>query len=96
MDTIRKIRKAKGLSLQQVADSAGTTKAQIQKLETGQRRLTTDWISRLAEALNCDPLDLMADMGSGDILTVRGLVQAGHFREAAEWIAANGIMSKSQ
>ncbi|MCZ4279782.1 LexA family transcriptional regulator [Kiloniella laminariae] len=56
---IKELRLAKGLTLQQVADKAGTTKAQVMKLEKGDRRLTDLWMVRLSIALACDPKELM-------------------------------------
>jgi phage repressor protein C with HTH and peptisase S24 domain len=61
MNHIRELRTAKGWSLQQLADASGTSKSQIDKLEKGERRLTVDWMVRLAKPLACDPRDLMAD-----------------------------------
>ncbi len=58
--TIRRIRRTRGLTLAQTAQGAGTTAAQIMKLENGDRRLTLDWLERLAKALNCHVLDLIA------------------------------------
>lgn len=56
---IRFWRQQKGWTLQQLADAAGTTRAQIDKLERGSRRLTVDWMVRLATPLGCDPRSLM-------------------------------------
>jgi hypothetical protein len=42
-----------------LADRVGTSKGQIDKLEKGQRRLTIDWLNRLAQALECHPVDLL-------------------------------------
>lgn len=63
MNPIRTHRAARGWSLQQLADAAGTSKSQIDKLEKGERRLTVDWMVRLARALGCDPRDLMPELG---------------------------------
>lgn len=57
---IRFWRQQRGWSLQQLAAAAGTTRAQIDKLERGSRRLTVDWLVRLAAPLGCDPRSLMA------------------------------------
>lgn len=57
---IREHRQARGWTLQQLADASGTTKSQIDKLEKGERRLTVDWLLRLAKPLGCDPRDLLA------------------------------------
>ncbi|WP_419905068.1 XRE family transcriptional regulator [Kiloniella sp.] len=56
---IKEIRTEKGMTLQQVADKAGTTKAQVMKLEKGDRRLTDVWMVRLSLAMSCDPKELM-------------------------------------
>ncbi|MGE3624419.1 MAG: XRE family transcriptional regulator [Bdellovibrionales bacterium] len=56
---IRELRKARGWTLQQLADATGTTKSQIDKLEKGYRRLTVDWMVRIARPLGRDPRDLM-------------------------------------
>lgn len=60
---IRFWRQQRGWTLQQLADAAGTTRAQIDKLERGTRRLTVDWMVRLAAPLGCDPRSLMAMAG---------------------------------
>jgi len=56
---IREKRQTLGWSLQQLADASGTSKSQIDKLEKGLRRLTVDWMVRLAKPLGCDPRDLI-------------------------------------
>ncbi len=56
---IREWRKLRGLSMDQLAEAARTTKGQIHKLETSKRRLTVDWVVRLAKPLGCDPRELM-------------------------------------
>ena len=56
---IREFRKAKEWSLQALAERAGTTRQQIDKLEKGERRLTQEWMERLAAALGCKPADLI-------------------------------------
>jgi len=64
---IRELRLAKGWSLQQLADAVGASKSQIDKLEKGARRLTVDWMVRLAGPLGIDPRDLVpaATQGRG-------------------------------
>ena len=53
------LRRERGLSLAGLAKAAGTTKAQIQKLERGDRRLSLEWMERLAAALQVKPSDLL-------------------------------------
>ncbi len=57
---IKEIRTEKGMTLQQVAEKADTTKAQVMKLEKGDRRLTDVWMVRLSLAMSCDPKELMS------------------------------------
>jgi transcriptional regulator with XRE-family HTH domain len=47
------------VSLTALAKAAGTTKAQIQKLERGERRLSLDWMDRIAQAMNVKISDLL-------------------------------------
>lgn len=63
---IREIRKNSGMTLQQLADALGTTNQQISNLETGKRRLTHEWITRLSQALGCHPLDITEGPGKID------------------------------
>lgn len=70
---LRQLRKASGLTLEQLAESAGTSAQQISRLEKSERRLTADWLARLAPALKVTPRDLLATAS----LPVIGYVGAG-------------------
>ena len=56
---ILEIRKQIGLSQQELAKRIGTTGQQVGHLESGRRKLTQDWMERLAEGLECVPADLL-------------------------------------
>ena len=56
---IREWRERAGLSMQALAERAGTSAPQINKLEKGERRLTVDWMVRLGRALDLDPKELL-------------------------------------
>lgn len=56
---LREFRKARGLTLEQVAEAVGTSHQQVQRLETGARRLTLEWLTRLAAAMEYEPADLI-------------------------------------
>lgn len=60
MNRIRELREQRGLSAEKLAALVGTTQAQISRLENGQRRLTVDWMNRIASALGIKPQDLIA------------------------------------
>ncbi|HLY56366.1 MAG TPA: LexA family transcriptional regulator [Stellaceae bacterium] len=58
---LREWREREGLSMQALAERIGTSAPQINKLEKGERRLTLDWMTRLAAGLGCEPRDLMPE-----------------------------------
>ena len=49
---IRELREAARLSQRQLAARADTTGSEIHKLETGNRRLTQEWIAKFTEIFN--------------------------------------------
>lgn len=61
MSALREIRRRKGLSMEALAQLTSTSASQINKLEKRQRRLTDEWLKKLAQALECSPNDLIDD-----------------------------------
>ena len=59
MTTMRELRQAAGLSQEKLAELAGTSQPQINKLETGQRKMTVDWAVKLAGPLGVEPAALL-------------------------------------
>ncbi len=59
MTTMRELRQAAGLSQERLAELAGTSQPQINKLETGQRKMTVDWAVKLAHPLGVEPAALL-------------------------------------
>ena len=59
MNRVREWRHRRGLSIEELARRSRTSPSQISKLERGERRLTLDWMSRLAKALSCRREDLL-------------------------------------
>lgn len=57
---IRQLREAAHLTLDALAEMVGTTNQQISHLERGKRRLTVEWMEKLAKALNCHPWSLVS------------------------------------
>lgn len=53
------LRKRRGMTLDALAQAVGTTKMQIQRLEKGTRRLSDQWIYRLAPVLGVSPGQLL-------------------------------------
>ncbi|MGF7176509.1 helix-turn-helix domain-containing protein [Azospirillum doebereinerae] len=52
-------RKAKRLSYKGLSDLVGCDPKTIERLEKGYRRLTVDWMARVASALGVEPKDLL-------------------------------------
>jgi transcriptional regulator with XRE-family HTH domain len=57
---IREIRELRGISEAELAALVGTSQPQIHRLESGARKLTVDWMRRIARSLDCSPADLIA------------------------------------
>ncbi len=91
MSALREARLAAGLSQEKLAELAGTSQPQINKLEKGQRKLTLDWAVKFARVLDVDPNALLTEKtfnqgpdrgGDGIVMAPDGrvqLVQAKHY-----------------
>ena len=62
---LRAWRLYRDLTQDQLAALAGTSKPQISRLERSDRRLTTDWLQRLATPLKCSPAELLGPPPNG-------------------------------
>lgn len=78
---IRDVRRARGLTLQEVADRCAppTTAQTIGRLETGTRTVSVGWLNRIAKALGTEAADLVqlpdtADLTVAAILGSHGAV----------------------
>ncbi len=63
MNRIRLMRARQGLTLQQLSARVDPPASyqQIARLERDERRLTWDWLMKIARALDCSPMDLIED-----------------------------------
>lgn len=61
-ENLWRLREAKGMSRTQLAQriEPPTSSQQIERLEKGERRLTVDWIEKLAKGLGIDPAELIS------------------------------------
>lgn len=71
---LKELREKAGLTQEGLAERVGTTHSTIQRLEAGTRRLTADWIFRLAPHLGCTP---------GEIIDFQGGPPAGEDEKRA-------------
>jgi transcriptional regulator with XRE-family HTH domain len=79
LNRIRDIRKAKGLTLADLAAACNppTTAQTIGRLETGMRQLSLAWMNRIAAALGVDPASLMRDEAAAPAQIVAELAASG-------------------
>ncbi len=56
---IRTFRKQRGMTLAALGAAIGLTPQSVSRIENGKMRLSTDWMARIAGALNVSPLDLL-------------------------------------
>ncbi len=67
MNRIREIREQKGISQSALAERCNTTQPTIQRLESGDRKLTEFWMRAIAKALDVRPVDLIEAMIAAEI-----------------------------
>ena len=79
---IRDVRKAKGLTLEEVAARCDppTTAQTIGRLETGTRTVSVSWLNRIADALGVDAADSIGDYRAGDEIWCQPLGSADYAR----------------
>lgn len=82
---IKTIRKSRGLTQADVAESLGLNLTNYNRLETGKTELTVSKMEKLAKILACNPVDLIFRVGEFRTVQVRGQVEAGAWSEAFEW-----------
>jgi len=76
---IREVRRAKGLTLEEVAQRCAppTTAQTIGRLETGTRTVSVAWLNRIAAALDVDAADLVRLPDRPDIAVAAMLDASG-------------------
>src|SRR3546814_16177920 len=76
---IREVRKAKGLTLQDVAERCDppTTPQTVGRLETGTRTVSVAWLNRIAGALGVDPSQLVPHPDRQDLPVVALICPSG-------------------
>jgi repressor LexA len=84
-NNIRELRNKKGLTMRELADRMGIHHTTIAKLERSERRLSMDWVEKIAKALEVSINELIGTTkGLPSIRTVPlvGKIPAGGWREA--------------
>lgn len=92
---IAELRRARGWSMDQLAERANTTGSQINKLEKGRVSLTTDWMYRIADALEVHPMDLLDNGGlEPDEKAILDLYRGLDDRERAQFRAVANALAQ--
>lgn len=95
INRIREIRKAKGLTLADLAEACDppTTAQTIGRLETGMRNLSTKWMDRIGTALGVDPQVLVRSEGQkrAQIVAELGLAEPEALKSPREAILPTEI-----
>jgi transcriptional regulator with XRE-family HTH domain len=63
VNRIRELRKAAGLNQQTLADRMRVDRSAIVHLERGERKITDEYLAKLAEALGRAPIEFISDPG---------------------------------
>lgn len=89
---LRELRKARGLTLRELAEKAGVDFTYLSKIETGKLQYTpgTDTIRKLAELLGADPLEFLslADKLPPELNGMSNVPAARRFMERAQTVAS--------
>lgn len=57
---VRRVRQAKGLTLEAMADEVGLAYSYLGEIERGRKNPTLDVVERIAEVLGADPIELLS------------------------------------
>ena len=88
-----RVREAKGISRVQLGQRMDppTSSQQIERLEKGERRLTVEWIERIAKGLGVDPAELIAGEDQQHTMTTEVAVEVA--LELARIVLQGGDLS---
>lgn len=84
---VRELRKAKGMTQEQLAEKVGVHFTTIAKIERAERGLSVDMLAALARALGVAPIEIIGEGGGNGLPPMRmvpllGRIAAGNWREA--------------
>lgn len=85
---LKGLRKAKGLTLQQVGDAIGATAEQIRKLEIGERTMRMHWATKLADLYGV-PVQNIFGIGPPPKINAGGNVDTAVLQKTLLWAFQN-------
>lgn len=81
-NNLRNLRLERGWTHEQAAEMMGVSRGQFIKLERGERRLTTDYISMAAKAFNVLEIDIISDKATVPLIGYVGAGAHAYFYDA--------------
>lgn len=93
-NSIREIRKRLNITQAELAKRLGISQGAIQKLETGERGLDTNWMIKISKALNVEPWELLPKEMQPNITPEEAEVLRA-IRKAKEATAKNNEISST-
>jgi transcriptional regulator with XRE-family HTH domain len=94
---IREWRHLRRLSQEELAERVGSTGQTIGRYESGQRQVTLKCLARLAEALDCEPADLLPNSAASiDRETYRFIEDFLKLPEAERHAVANMVRARAR
>ncbi len=79
---IKEFRKLRGLTLQQLAHKINTSPQTVQRLETANMTVSTDWLEKIARALNVAIVDLLGGQTNQEIPFLGSVDEQGRIRRS--------------
>lgn len=92
---IREFRKRAGLTLQELAGKIGTTPQTVQRLETANMTVSTDWLERFAQVFSVHPADLLVRDQAPDIAYLGTFDASGKEQEGCSLPDTGQLETKS-
>lgn len=74
---IREFRKLRGLTLKDLAFKINTTPQTVQRLETANMTVSTEWLGKIARALLVEPADLIGTRSKSEIQVIGHIDERG-------------------
>lgn len=81
---IREFRKLRGMTLKELADKIKTTPQTVQRLETANMTVSTDWLEKIARALLVEPADLIGNRSSREIRLIGRVGEHGRISRVVD------------
>lgn len=97
-NTLRELRLKKGLTLKEAGALLNTTDTQVLKLEKGDRRITLDWLTRIAKAYGVQIAEIL-NIDEQRTVKISGFINASgevHMQETDQTVAVPATIAEEK